>query len=338
MSHFSLTVIVPQVDPANPITLDTVEDQLATILAPYDEETEEMEYREFDDRTDEAKAGYETDTMRVVRFPDGTIHSIYDRAFTDRFYIYDDQIYQFRDDRRTQDKLQTDASRAIELVNDYPVKSWYSSFEAYCEEHCGFVKNDDGLWGYTHNPNAKWDWWVIGGRFTGDFLVRENLQDCIISRDRNGNEYDRAPVGYKFVDGARKKDICWDLMKQLAVEAVERGYQKCVNAYETKNLDGFGPLTRIVEDGIAGWGHMLYRKGETLDEYKARNGVTNVDRYMISTYAFVDRNGDWASSGDMGWFGISSNDKEERVWNDELQKLMDDVQDDDYIVAVDCHI
>ena len=40
----------------------------------------------------------------------------------------------------------------------------------------------------------------------------------------------------------------------------------------------------------------------------------------------------------MGWFGISSNDKPERTWNDELQTLMNEVQDDDYLVAVDCHI
>ena len=47
---------------------------------------------------------------------------------------------------------------------------------------------------------------------------------------------------------------------------------------------------------------------------------------------------DWNASGDMGWFGISSNDKPERTWNDELQTLMNEVQDDDYLVAVDCHI
>lgn len=46
-----------------------------------------------------------------------------------------------------------------------------------------------------------------------------------------------APKGYKYVDAARKKDICWDLMKQLTVEEVEKGYQKCVAA--------FAPMTRL---------------------------------------------------------------------------------------------
>ena len=99
-----------------------------------------------------------------------------------------------------------------------------------------------------------------------------------------------------------------------------------------------GFFARITDEGIMGWGSMIYVKGESLDDYKARKGVTNVDKYPINTYAFVDRNGDWSSSGDMGWFGISSNDKPERAWNDELQSLMSNAQDDDFIVAVDCHI
>lgn len=59
---------------------------------------------------------------------------------------------------------------------------------------------------------------------------------------------------------------------------------------------------------------------------------------MIGNYAYIDRNGDWSGSGDMGWFGISSNDKPERIWKDELQAFMDEVQDDDFIAIVDCHI
>ena len=306
--------------------------------APYDEQTEEAEYREFEDRTDEAKADYETDTMRVIRYPDGTIRSIYDRIFTDKFYIHEDVIYQYGAEKSIADKLQTEESKALELVNDYPVKAWYASFEAYCEEHRGYIQDSEGLWGYTYNPNAKWDWWQIGGRFSRNFLVKEDLEDCIISYDRSSGEPDGAPKGYKYVDAARKKDICWDLMKQLTVEEVEKGYQKCVAAFASNDPTGFGPLTKIVEDGIASWGSMIYLKGETLDEFKARKGATDMDQYMISSFAAIDRNGDWLGSGDMGWFGISTNDKEERAWNDELQTLMNEAQDDDFLVVVDCHI
>ena len=42
--------------------------------------------------------------------------------------------------------------------------------------------------------------------------------------------------------------------------------------------------------------------------------------------------------GPVWLFGISTNDKEERAWNDELQTLMNEAQDDDFLVVVDCHI
>ena len=329
MSHFSVCVIVPDDGVVNNIHANNLEDHLIPVLAPFDEQTEEEKYREFEDRTEEAKADFENDTMRVVRFPDGSIHSIYDDAFNKFFFVEEDKIYAFGPNRDRKSKLQTEESKALELVTDYPVKSWYPSFEAYCDEHRGFVKASDGRWGYTCNPNAKWDWWQIGGRFPNRFLVSAGLQDCIPSAKDDDGESAIPPEGYQYADAARKKDICWDVMRKIAVDTVEKRYQKCVRAFETKDITDFGPLCRILDEGISAWGEMLYLKGETLDEYKARKGATDLDRYMCHTYAFIDRNGDWTGSGDMGWFGISSNDKDERAWNDEIQKLMNEAKDDD---------
>ena len=175
MSHFSVCVIVPDDGVVNNIHANNLEDHLIPVLAPFDEQTEEEKYREFEDRTEEAKADFENDTMRVVRFPDGSIHSIYDDAFNKFFFVEEDKIYAFGPNRDRKSKLQTEESKALELVTDYPVKSWYPSFEAYCDEHRGFVKASDGRWGYTCNPNAKWDWWQIGGRFPNRFLVPAGL-------------------------------------------------------------------------------------------------------------------------------------------------------------------
>ena len=86
MSHFSVCVIVPDDGVVNNIHANNLEDHLIPVLAPFDEQTEEEKYREFEDRTEEAKADFENDTMRVVRFPDGSIHSIYDDAFNKSFF------------------------------------------------------------------------------------------------------------------------------------------------------------------------------------------------------------------------------------------------------------
>lgn len=116
----------------------------------------------------------------------------YDDAFNKFFFVEEDKIYAFGPNRDRKSKLQTEESKALELVTDYPVKSWYPSFEAYCDEHRGFVKASDGRWGYTCNPNAKWDWWQIGGRFPNRFLVPAGLQDCIPSaKDDDGESATR---------------------------------------------------------------------------------------------------------------------------------------------------
>lgn len=59
MSHFSVSVIVPHDYSNSHVTANDIENCLHRILAPYDEQTEEAEYREFEDRTDEAKADYD---------------------------------------------------------------------------------------------------------------------------------------------------------------------------------------------------------------------------------------------------------------------------------------
>lgn len=338
MSHFSVCVIVPQSESGELLKVRQLEDRLQTILAPFDEQTEEPEYREFEDRTEEAKAGYEADTVQVVHFPDGTIHSVYDSEFRKRFYIQEGTIYEYGPDGTQTTGLRTEAAKSYMLINDYPVKLFYPSFETYCEEYCGYVQNTDGLWGYTFNPNAQWDWWQIGGRFSGNFLVKEDVTECIDTPIEPG-EGNQAPTGYKYVDAARMKDICWDLMKKIAVNSAEANYARFVEAFRAgRLLEGMDHFAKITDAGIAGWSSMLYVKDETLDDYKARVGVTDIDKYRIRTYATVSRDGEWASSGDIGYFGLSANDKPERVWNDELQNLMNEVQDDDFIVVVDCHI
>ena len=49
MSHFSVSVIVPHDYSNSHVTANDIENCLHRILAPYDEQTEEAEYREFED-------------------------------------------------------------------------------------------------------------------------------------------------------------------------------------------------------------------------------------------------------------------------------------------------
>lgn len=55
----------------------------------------------------------------------------------------------------------------------------------------------------------------------------------------------------------------------------------------------------------------------------------------LSAYAAVI-DGQWCSQGDMGWFGISSNDSDD--WNAQFALILDAIRPDQYVAIVDCHI
>ena len=327
MSHYSVCVAIPASRlEGGEMSAWRIESILDEILAPYDEGPVSEEYLEFQDKTEECREGYHKDTRTAVRFPDGSVHSAFAEEVTRRFVLREGKLLE----KVNGCEVETDNTRTLELLQDYPVEKLYT-FEKYCEEYCGYEQVDE-RWGYWRNPRAKWDWFSIGGRFDGDFLVKKDAPSAI-----DTVEDDQSP-DYLRADGARMGEIEWEEMRRRAFAAVKRDYEKLVRACESGQTKEFGPLVSCTADGIYSWNHLLYRKGESLEEYRARMGLSEGDRYRLSCYAFADLEGEWHSQGDMGWFGLSANDKEERTWHDEIQAFAASVGKQDYLVMVDCHI
>ena len=68
----------------------------------------------------------------------------------------------------------------------------------------------------------------------------------------------------------------------------------------------------------------------TLDEY-----VDRARKNAVATYAVI-KDGKWYEKGSMGWWGISTNEKDN--WLDEYNKLLDSTPDEELISVYDCHI
>jgi hypothetical protein len=113
----------------------------------------------------------------------------------------------------------------------------------------------------TCNPQAKWDWYSLGGRWSGLIKLKEGA------------------VGTEGMSGV------------------------------------FNNETGIDQA----------RKGD----------ITNINE--IKTYAVI-KNGKWHERGQMGWFGMASNEKEVDVWDKQIEELLADVSDDTLISIYDCHI
>ena len=50
------------------------------------------------------------------------------------------------------------------------------------------------------------------------------------------------------------------------------------------------------------------------------------DFMPIDVYAILTRDGEWTAHGTMGWWGISTNEKPDRSWYDEIAALAKEIQ------------
>lgn len=100
----------------------------------------------------------------------------------------------------------------------YFVKNWY-----------GYKWNEESeKYGYWHNPKAKWDWWIIGGRFSGTLkckvpveLEEQDTGDSVGKRGKTSWIYDgENPYEINTCDQARKRDLTEECLKNLVTYAV----------------------------------------------------------------------------------------------------------------------
>lgn len=96
-----------------------------------------------------------------------------------------------------------------------------------------------------YNPNSKWDWWRVGGRWDGD--IKKNPQSS------------------------------------------ENGFN-------------FGSQHETLENNLVTTEELL------------ENGIVS--------YAIVTPEGDWIERGQMGWWGMSSNEKGEKEWDEQFKEIV----------------
>lgn len=88
-------------------------------------------------------------------------------------------------------------------------KNQFSSFEDFMKEYAGYSERDvkTGRFGYWENPNKKWDWYVLGGRWSGFFTLKSG----------------------GVANQACKKDIDFDAIVSKAVKRAEKDWDEAQN-------------------------------------------------------------------------------------------------------------
>lgn len=224
-------------------------------------------------------------------------------------------------------KVFTLSCSKIEPPKRVKLKDLYKSIDDFSENWFGYSKKGDRFGRYC-NPNAKWDWYEIGGRFAGSLRLKPGIpKESQPNFSWGWDEKSRTKMMEKpQVDSARIKDIDWDYMN--------RDDGKAARFWELY-IEGDEPKSEKDNEMIK---HVFYKRSFYLDRYKTKENYVKCET-SFSPWAIL-KDGKWMEKGSMGWWGMSGESNEEAVkWElgfyDEFIKGL---PDDTLITMVDCHI
>ncbi|OPY59141.1 MAG: hypothetical protein A4E55_00358 [Pelotomaculum sp. PtaU1.Bin035] len=307
------------------------------------------------DQLEEARKEYEEHTITKLKSPDGKYFAPYEDQFYRDLTEEERKIIgpiagggcgnglvwsskDWKDGKGFRTKVQyiPDGYEKVKLKAS-DVMSFRDFAEDYYEKPILFENDEPDIydkhkWGWMRlnakgevielidrtNPNSKWDWYQIGGRYQGMLLVKKDPETyCGIGSPSLlhpvfREEENPAPQGYKWVDSAKVKDICWDMMADIERKEREKRWE------EAQNKDDF---QKSVIYGI--------KPGATKEDYLNDSG--------FGTFAVITLDGKWYEEGEMGWWACVSNEKED--WNSNyFDAFIKNTDPESIITIVDCHI
>lgn len=153
MSHFAVAVFVPEGK------------SLEEMLAPYQENNMGgclEQYLEFFDVEEEYRKQYQEEGREMILCPGGAVLPKHDELFlvgTGLSYAHE-----------------VPEGEGYETVL-VPHKHLFMTFDEFIRDWGGYRKDaKTGRYGYWENPNRKWDWYSVGGRWQGLLVSKSGLR------------------------------------------------------------------------------------------------------------------------------------------------------------------
>jgi hypothetical protein len=177
------------------------------------------------------------------------------------------------------------------------------------------------------NPNKKWDWWTVGGRWSGKFLDAQGNTCDVIRKDA--------------IDIAAMQDAAEKRVREEHADLLA----KCPGL--TFSWMPWSEVREAHKDDIELAREVYHAQPEIKMMQAAR--VWECDEYLPSleqrvaeararvcgTFAIL-KDGEWIEKGRMGWWACVSDEKEN--WDEIRTKVWDSIRPDQWVTMVDCHI
>jgi hypothetical protein len=209
----------------------------------------------------------------------------------------------------------------------------------------------------TYSQKSKWDWYSVGGRWSGFFKVKGNAVGAGVGQP--GVAGNQAPSGT--ADFINKGDIDFEGMESTAREEATKLYDKYEAAVagtepartwdellkEAKAADAFdiGKVREIyhaqprIKAVAKVFGRIDYFDFDQ-DELQEKGRERYLD-YMAASawvpFAMV-KDGEWYEKGKMGLWAMVSDPVPKEAWVAEIRGIILDLPDDTKLTLVDAHI
>lgn len=230
-----------------------------------------------------------------------------DQSVDDLLAPYDESISVAPYIRKTKEE-------AIKYAREnYPSCKDKSDEECYKYYANGYDTDEDGNIISTYNPNSKWDWYVIGGRWSG------MLKAVGRETDENGNTI----FTDRYVNEARISDIDFSSDPEAYAEAI-REWEVLVEGDEQRPGEDFCSF---------------YKPEYYLNYYGTKEKYAEA-MATFTTYAVVTPNGLWHQKAEMGWFGMDNATPEDsKNWPlHYYERFIKNADPNLIMTIVDCHI
>jgi hypothetical protein len=245
---------------------------------------------------------------------------------------------------------------------DYPtfrafLEGWYGA-EKICEPGQEPDRNGEHKWGWVKidehgeavqyvdrtNPNKKWDWYSIGGRWSGYFLLRqEAAATAVLGRPGTfGRGYD---VDARTTDQAPKREIDFEAMAARARRIANENYDKWLTKDKGRVDAAWLYDIKHTDDAQARWEacsteaeREAWRASVTADDLETRESYVERRTRRAGITRCIVKDGVWMERGQAGWFGIFNDVMSEDEWDRRYWDLIESLPDDTTLTIVDCHI
>lgn len=338
MSHF---VVLTLVRPEDAETPETLGNKVADLLAPYDENMEVEHYRsEEDDDGDDYTTAKRVERMiefynsreeREKMYPT-TYEALQEKGgeglFSGEDYLRSrlkGNIKQMDEIDRLLEKYGPPKADDRESLRRWYAGDW-SGEDLYFDLQDGtpFIMT-------TYNPRSKWDYYLIGGHWTGMLTGYdpaedpENWETCWVC-EGTGRRDDELGLRHR------------ERNPEYACNGCDgKGWHvKCPSRFRDHEGDvqPVANLLKQIEESVPGELTEEQKKNEKLPPFP-RMAPPTVS--PVIPYAVLTLDGEWHQRGNMGRFSISHDEREYDDWAKTATGILTE-HADCYAVVVDCHI